>query len=115
MELMVIGWEAGGTGTWGFVNCARSVIEREYGSIESFERKHKRVDVDDSRQYRSAGSDQLSLSAGSIGALARLLRDSAVRDAAAQLALRVMRSRPNIYSKFHCPALAEAMLAPLAS
>lgn len=114
MELMVIGWEIGGVGTWGFVNCARSVIEREHGSIQLFEGKHKRVDVDDSRQYQSAGSDQLSISADSIPALARLLGDSAVRDAAAQLALRVMRSRSNIYSKFHCPALADAMLAPLA-
>jgi hypothetical protein len=115
MEMLVVGWEAGATGTWGFVNCAKSVIEREHGSVAAFGRRHRRLGIDDARQYRSAGSDQIRIAADSIHGLTQALEIPAVRDAAAQLALRVMRSRPTIYSKFHCPALADAMLAPVAS
>ena len=115
MEMLVIGWEAGDSGTWGFVNGARSVIESEYGSVRAFKRKHKRFKVDEAGKYRSAGSDQLRFCADSIGDLTKLLDVPAVRDSAAQLALRVMRSRPTIYSKFHCPALADAMLGSIAS
>lgn len=59
MEMLVIGWEAGTDDTWGFVNGSRSVIEREYGSIQGFKKSYKRVYVDESRRYRSAGADQI--------------------------------------------------------
>jgi hypothetical protein len=115
MELLVVGWEIDSQGTWGFVNGAPSVILEEFGSIRAFQRKFRRITLDDSRQYRSAGGDQMQFHAASIGALTELLEQPAVRQSVAQLALRVMRSRPTIYSKFHCPDLADAMLAAVAS
>jgi hypothetical protein len=114
MEMLVIGWEIDEPETWGFVNGARSVIEQEYGTIAAFKRRHRRLEVNESAAYRSAGGDQLQIRAGSLTELAEALEIPAVRNSAALLALRVMRTRATIYSKFHCPALADAMIAPIA-
>lgn len=115
MEMLVIGWEAGTVDTWGFVNGSRSIIERDYGTVAKFAKNHRRIHVDDSRQYRSAGADQIRFAAASVKDLTFLLEQPTVRDSAAQLALNVMRTRPTIYSKFHCPSLAEAMISRVAS
>ncbi len=58
-------------------------------------------------------ADQLRFCADSIGDLTKLLDVPAVRDSAARLALRVMRSRSTIYSRFHSPALADSILGSI--
>jgi hypothetical protein len=115
MEMLVIGWNVAGAGSWGFVNVARSVLIREFGSSAEFQRSYKHVMVNEDRVYRSAGADQLQISAGCIDDLTEIFDIPSVREAASLLMLRVMRSRHTIYGKFHCPALAEEVLALPAS
>ena len=62
------------------------------------------------RDYRDAGQHQLSLHAHDLATMKALLANSAVLEAAAVLALRVMRKRATIYSKFHCKQLADLVL-----
>jgi len=110
MELLVLGWRIGGDGTWGFVNVARSVMRQECGAAQRIRLGGIDVEVDDTRPYRSAGSNQVRLSVTSLDDLIGLLEQPTVREAASLLALRVMRSRATIYSKFHCPNLADHAL-----
>lgn len=62
------------------------------------------------RDYRDAGQYQLSLHAHDLVTMKALLANSAIQEAAAVLALRVMRKRATIYSKFHCKQLADLVL-----
>jgi hypothetical protein len=110
METLVLGWNLSGDGTWGFVNVSRERLEREYGSLAKLRRTWRNIEFNETRRYRSAGADQVTLHAPSIEDLSALLAIAAVCDAAGTLMLRVMRTRPTIYSKYHCPALADAIL-----
>jgi hypothetical protein len=58
------------------------------------------------RQYRDAGQHQVTLWAGDEQSFATILGHKAVQQAGASLALRVMRKRATIYSKFHCKHVA---------
>lgn len=110
MEVFVIGWNRNGKGTWGFVNVARSTLAYRFGSITAFRRSNRSIEIDEDREYRAAGQDQLRLSVDSITKLTTLVQDPDIRDAASKLMLNVMRTRPTLYGKFHCPALADEVL-----
>lgn len=110
MEILVLGWNKKNNGTWGFVNVSRKLLLQAYGSKDGLDRAWPNIECDDTRPYRSAGSDQIRLHASSIQDLTELFENEVVCNAAANLLLRVMRSRATIYSKYHCPGLAENII-----
>jgi hypothetical protein len=110
MELLVLGKMQQGSGTWAFVNVAASKLEEKYGSIALALRAFPGVEARQT-SYRSAGSDHIQLHADSIMVMNNLLRSPAVCDAAGLLMIRQMRSRATIFSRFHCPSLADAVLS----
>jgi hypothetical protein len=111
MELLVLGYQKDHPSElWGFVVVASDVLSKTFKNDEAIRTVFPSVELV-RRDYRDAGQHQLSLHAHDIESVKALLRHSAVRQAAAALALRVMRKRATIYSKFHCKQLADSVLA----
>lgn len=110
MELFVVGYAVRNPARlWGFLNVASDVLYDALGGQNRFRSVFPQIELVQ-RQYRDAGQYQISLHAHDEPALKQLMENQAVRQAAAALALRVMRKRATIYSKFHCQQLAELIL-----
>jgi hypothetical protein len=111
METFVVGYfRDDPEAIWGFCNVASDVLFEEFGSQERFRQSFPEIEVVSSREYRDAGQHQLSLHAWCGSDLAKLMESVAIRRAAGVLALRVMRKRATIYSKFHCKQLADYLM-----
>ena len=113
MELFVIGGHRSldhSRSVWGFVNVAADVLHEGSGSDRRFKSRHRGIEVEHST-YRDAGQHQRRLAFDSEGAAADALFDPRVQRAAGTLALRVMRKRATIYSKYHCKQLADTAFA----
>ena len=112
MEVLVLGWfRSEPTSTWGFVNVSRSICMQRYRTLGALRKHLPYIRVSSERAYRDAGQDQLRLQASSIEELTLLLQRRTIARAAGDLLLRLMRARPTIYSQYHCPDLADAVLA----
>ena len=93
---------------FGFVNVDADVWLDEFGSEKAFERRHPDV-VGYDATYRYA-ADIVQLHADRPEDMAGLLCDARVQRAAGALALRIMRQRATIFTKFHAKLLAEAAI-----
>ena len=112
MELFVLGTQQApsrGGEVWGFVVVAADVLFHEPNTEATFRRSFPSVEVRRTT-YRDGGQHQVLLHCDRTATLRRLLLDSRVARAAGTLALRVMRKRATIYSRYHCPQLAAAAL-----
>jgi len=110
METFVIGYNIEDPNAhWGFMNIAKTVIEHEYSSIQTFQKKYPFVNVRE-RMYRAGGNDQITVETSGVANLSSLLSDDAVISAAGLLNLRLMRKGGTIYAKYHCPQLANTIL-----
>lgn len=109
MELFVVGGRADEPSIWGFVNVAIETIESARGGLGGLRRRHPNVVVEASR-HRDAGTDQARVRFEREQDAAHLLFDPVVQRAAGALALRVMRRRATIFSKYHCKPLANRAL-----
>lgn len=112
MELFVVGHEQRDpTALWSFVNVAEDVLLVHWRSINRLEKKYPFLSVERC-DYRDAGQHQVRLFCqGDAASMEVLLHDPGISKAAATLALRVMRKRATIFSKYHCPQLADLALA----
>ena len=107
MELMVVGWNIDNPAElWGFVTVAQDVLLQGWGSLNALSRAHPAAEFLQ-RDYRDAGQHQITLQVKGAEAFAQLLKEERVTQAAGVLALRVMRKRPNLYSRYHCVPLSE--------
>ena len=114
MEVFCVGYylEEDCTGfTWSFINIASDVFYEGFGSLETFESEHPDISVNTAPSYRDGGQLVIQLVASAQVTMLSLLIDQRVTKAAAMLCLRLMRKRPTIFSKFHCPQLASAALS----
>lgn len=113
MELFVCGYHSGRkppVASWAFVNVSKKVLYDGFGGQKAFVRQFPNVRLDESRAYRDAGDDQLSLSVADADEMLDLLPDPRLQMAAGALALRVMRKRPTVYSQYHCQLLVDEAL-----
>lgn len=107
METFVLGYlKNSPTEMWGFLTVASDVLSETYENDEMLMASFPSIEII-RREYRDAGQHQITLWAGDERSLKMLLEDKAVQQSAATLALRVMRKRATIYSKFHCKQLAD--------
>jgi len=97
--------------TWSFINVASDVFYEGFGSLKEFELEHPDISVNTSPSYRDGGQLLIKLDAFTQNCMINLLLDQRVTKAAATLCLRLMRKRPTIFSKFHCPQLVDAALS----
>lgn len=97
--------------TWSLMNVASDVFYEGFGNLEAFELEHPDVSVNTAPSYRDGGRLVIQLVAYTQNCMINLLLDQRVTKAAAMLCLRLMRKRPTIFSKFHCPQLASAALS----
>lgn len=110
METFVLGYlKNSPTEMWGFLTVASDVLSETYENDEMLMASFPSIEII-RREYRDAGQHQITLWAGDERSLIMLLEDKAVQQSAATLALRVMRKRATIYSKFHCKQLADFAL-----
>lgn len=106
MELLVVGYHKHSPSEmWGFITVASDVLAETFPTDESLLTTFPSIKLV-RRDYRDAGQHQISLHAGSEQCMKEVLRHETVRRAAATLAMRVVRKRATIYSKFHCKQLA---------
>lgn len=111
MELLVMGYHKNDPKElWGFVTVASDVLSKTFKNDKAIQKEFPDVELV-RRDYRDAGQHQLSLHAHDLATMKALLANNAVLEAAAVLALRVMRKRATIYSKFHCKQLANLVLS----
>lgn len=94
---------------WGFLTVASDVLDEACLDNDSLKASYPLVDIYRSG-YRDAGQNQITLLTNDIYTLHRVLRDKVIIQAAATLALRVMRKRATIYGKYHCKQLADLVL-----
>ena len=110
MELLVVGYHKSfPSKMWGFVTVASDVLSETFADDESLNIAFPSIKVV-RRDYRDAGQHQITLHATTEQSMKALLRNTAIRRAAATLALRVMRKRATIYTKFHCKQLASVAI-----
>lgn len=110
MELLVVGHhKSSPSEMWGFVTVASDVLSETFPTDESLDTAFPSIEVV-RRDYRDAGQHQITLHAGTEQCMQAMLAHTAVRRAAAALALRVMRKRATIYTKFHCKQLAGVVI-----
>jgi len=109
MELFVLGYSRHSPNDlWGFVNLASDVLSNYFpdkGVKEAFPSVRFERSF-----YRDGGRYQLSAHCDDAQMLWRLFCHPGVVQAAATLALRVMRKRATIYAKYHCKQLADCVL-----
>ena len=110
MEMFVVGWLPKRREPWGLVNVSRSAC-----TSSLIERLRRRGLVSKPRQrlYRAAGGDdvQLSIDANTFEAMTDALHEPGMTKSARALCLNVMRKRPNLFAKYHCFDLADAVLS----
>ena len=107
MEAFVLGYfKSSPTEIWGFLTVASDVLSETYENDELLMAAFPSIEIV-RREYRDAGQHQITLWAGGERSMRILLEDKAVQKSAATLALRVMRKRATIYSKFHCKQLSD--------
>ncbi|WP_347958117.1 hypothetical protein [Gordonia aichiensis] len=87
----------------GFIVVRQSSLTEKY-SLRKIMKRHPVV-VAKQEEYADAGHDQISLYAGGLAELRRLLSDSDVLRAAGRLTLDVMRKHACVYTRYHCPQL----------
>ncbi|SEF80927.1 GIY-YIG nuclease family protein [Nitrosomonas ureae] len=110
MELLVLGFHKDDpSALWGFVTVASDVLSDTFKTDKSLIDFFPSVEII-RRQYRDAGQHQITLWAADEQSFAILLQHRTVQEAAALLALRVMRKRATIYSKFHCKQVADHVI-----
>ena len=110
MELLVVGvHKSSASKMWGFVTVASDVLLLAFESDLAIVKAFPSIEVT-RNNYRDAGQHQITLQANDEQTLKAILEHEAVRRAAAALALRVMRKRATIYTKFHCKQLADSAL-----
>ncbi len=110
MELLVIGYHKDAPANmWGFINVASDVLSEAFATDEDIYAAFPTIEIF-RRQYRDAGLHQVTLHASDELSMKAVLEHNTVRQAAATLALRVMRKRGTIYAKFHCKHLADLAL-----
>ena len=110
MELFVAGWvKQQPEKLWSFITVAEDVLLQHWNSVKALVENYPFVEVV-RRGYRDAGQHQVTFHVQGSDSMADLLADDGVAKAAGMLALRVMRKRATIYSKFHCPQLANLAL-----
>lgn len=111
MELFVVGFhKQKPSELWGFVTVASDVLFGTFNNEELLQDFFPSVEIIN-RNYQDAGQHQLTLCASDELSFRTLLQHGVVQQAAAMLALRVMRKRATIYSKFHCQQLANHVIA----
>lgn len=107
MELLVIGYQRKAPDRpWGFVTVASDVLSEYFQNATALSKAFPGIKVS-KRQYRDGGQYQATLWSDDPDNLKAILGNKGVQRAAAALALRVMRKRATIYSKFHCKQLAD--------
>ena len=110
MELLVLGFHKDDpSALWGFVTVASDVLSDTFKTDKSLMDFFPSVEIV-RRQYRDAGQHQVTLWAADEQSFAAILRHGAVQHSAASLALRIMRKRATIYSKFHCKQMANCAI-----
>lgn len=111
MELFVLGWARGDRRRmWSLVNVATDVSPGDPDWIEKIRLRVPGTEMF-RRDYRDAGQYQMSLQTSDAASTRLLLGDPEVQYAARVLALRVMRKRATIYSRYHCKQLSDAATA----
>jgi hypothetical protein len=111
MELLVLGHHKDSPSEmWGFVTVASDVLAESFATEKALQVAFPSINIA-KRQYRDAGQHQVTLFANDERSMKAILEHKAVQRAAASLALRVMRKRATIYSKFHCKQLADFAMA----
>jgi hypothetical protein len=114
METFVVGHEYGDPqNVWSFVVAAKTPLEARYGSLAKAQRALRGVEIVDDGRYKSAGFDQCQIFMDDLATADRVLALPVIQEAARQLMFHVMRKGVNRYARFHCTALAEAILRPL--
>ena len=109
MELFVIGYHKNASAEmWGFVTVASDVLAETFQDFQELEEAFPSIEIVQ-RGYRDAGQHQLTILAESERSFRSVLEHQAVQRAAAVLAIRVMRKRATIYSKFHCKQLIDVL------
>lgn len=110
MELLVVGvHKSNPSEMWGFVTVASDILSLQFESDQAIKEAFSSIEIT-RNNYRDAGQHQITLQANNELALKAILGHEAVQQAAAALALRVMRKRATIYAKFHCKQLADFAL-----
>ena len=110
MELLVVGHHASQPDRmWGFVTVASDVLWSKFGSERKLLENFPFLELVQ-RDYRDAGQHQVTLFMSDHDMLCDVLGHAYVQQAASSLALRVMRKRATIYSKFHCKQLADLVV-----
>jgi hypothetical protein len=110
MELLVLGYhKEAPEKMWGFVTVASDILSEHFATDREILGYFPSIEIH-RREYQDAGQHQITLCANALDSLKAILGHKAIQCAAGSLALRVMRKRATIYSKFHCKQLAELAL-----
>ncbi len=113
METFVVGHEYGSPDRlWSFVVTAKTPIEAAYGSLKKAQRAIRGIEIVDAGRYKSAGFDQCQILVDDLAVANRVLAMPVIQAAARRLMYHVMRKGVNRYARYHCGALAEAILRP---
>lgn len=94
---------------YALLNLSRTALLEYYTTIHAVN-KAFRYCIFFNSNYKTAGYDQISLEIASMDTLKSLLQSPGIIYAAKVLNLRLMRKGTNIYSKYHCMQLANAIL-----
>uniref|UniRef100_I2Q2Z2 Putative endonuclease n=1 Tax=Desulfovibrio sp. U5L TaxID=596152 RepID=I2Q2Z2_9BACT len=93
---------------YSLINISKEVLLKNYATISNFKKSFDSCYCYDSN-YRAAGHDQITIEISGTASLLSLLNSSCFIQAAKVLNLRLMRKGINIYSKYHCLQLVDAM------
>ncbi|GAB3637992.1 hypothetical protein GCM10027422_35820 [Hymenobacter arcticus] len=108
MDVFVVGEEKKSKKEFGFFVASSSLLNDNY--IRTIRKKYPSLEIYN-RNYRAAGTDQLTLDFTSLYEMQKCLRDELiVRQAIKHLNLRLMRKGGTIYSPYHCFDLANQIL-----
>lgn len=94
---------------WGFANLAEDELLDSLGSLRKVQRAFPEATME-RISYPSAGPPLLRLQTPSLQQMLELIADPRVQRAARRLTLRLARKGATLYSKFHCPQLAERVV-----
>ncbi len=110
MELLVLGFHKENQNElWGFVTVASDVLSETFKTDASLVAHFPSIEII-RRNYRDAGQHQITICASDEQAFTDILQHESIQRAVAVLALRVMRKRATIYSKFHCKHIVDYAL-----
>jgi len=110
MEVFVVGWHKEDDNFhWAVLNVSCDQLDRQFPDPDEFFRSHPGTWCEETG-YQAAGIDQMAIHADTLPVIESLVADHRIRQAAAQLNLRLMRKGPTVYSRFHCIDLADRVL-----